>query len=57
MNESKMVNSELLARTDVYVAGDAASYFDSTLGRRVRTPSYEHAVASGRVAGRNAAGG
>jgi len=47
-----MVNAELMARTDVYVAGDTASYPDNTLGRR-RMQSYDHSFNSGRLAARN----
>lgn len=51
-----VVNGELQARTDIYAAGDVASYYDAKLGRRVQTRSYDHAAMSGRVAGRNMAG-
>ncbi|EKX40522.1 hypothetical protein GUITHDRAFT_113308 [Guillardia theta CCMP2712] len=47
-----MVNSEMLARTDIYVAGDTASYPDQVLGRR-RMQSYDHSFYSGALAARN----
>lgn len=50
-----LVNSELEARSDVFVAGDVASFFDATLGRR-REEHHDHAVVSGRLAGANMAG-
>lgn len=50
-----VVNSELEARADVFVAGDVASYYDAVLGRR-RVEHYDHAAASGRQAGLNMAG-
>jgi apoptosis-inducing factor 1 len=55
-NGGIVVNGELLARSDIYAAGDVASYYDAKLGRRTQTSSYDHAAMSGRVAGRNMAG-
>jgi len=49
-----MVNSELMARTDIYVAGDTASYPDRVLGRR-RMQSFDHSFHSGLLAGANMA--
>ena len=49
------VNSELEARKNLWVAGDAASFFDPMLGRR-RVEHHDHAVVSGRLAGGNMAG-
>ena len=49
-----MVNSEMMARTDVYVAGDTASYPDKILGRR-RMQSYDHSYHSGALAAANMA--
>jgi len=49
-----MVNSEMAARTDVYVAGDTASYPDRVLGRR-RMQSFDHSFYSGLLAGSNMA--
>jgi programmed cell death 8 (apoptosis-inducing factor) len=54
-NGGIVVNSELQARTDVYAAGDVASFHDIYLGRR-RIEHYDHAAASGRHAARNMAG-
>lgn len=50
-----LVNSELEARTDVWVAGDASCYYDIKLGRR-RVEHHDHAVYSGRQAGLNMVG-
>ncbi len=41
------VNSELEARSNLWVAGDAASFYDPVLGRR-RVEHHDHAVVSGR---------
>ncbi|KAI8098957.1 uncharacterized protein BX664DRAFT_320016, partial [Halteromyces radiatus] len=50
-----MVNAELEARKDVYVAGDMVSFHDIQLGRR-RIEHHDHAVLSGRHAGQNMVG-
>lgn len=50
-----IVNAELLARNNVYVAGDASNFFDPHLGRR-RVEHHDHAVVSGRLAGENMVG-
>ena len=49
------VNSELQARSDIWVAGDAACFYDVRLGRR-RVEHHDHAVVSGRLAGENMTG-
>ena len=49
-----MVNAEMMARSDVYVAGDTASYPDKVLGRR-RMQSYDHSYHSGVLAAMNMA--
>jgi len=49
------VNAELMARSDLWVAGDAASFYDVRLGRR-RVEHHDHAIVSGRLAGENMAG-
>ncbi|XP_077983754.1 apoptosis-inducing factor 1, mitochondrial-like [Glandiceps talaboti] len=49
------VNSELEARSNIWVAGDAACFYDIKLGRR-RVEHHDHAVVSGRLAGENMAG-
>ena len=49
------VNAELEARTNLWVAGDAACFYDTLLGRR-RVEHHDHAVVSGRLAGGNMAG-
>ncbi|XP_031636825.1 apoptosis-inducing factor 1, mitochondrial-like [Contarinia nasturtii] len=50
-----LVNAELAARNNLYVAGDAACFYDQRLGRR-RVEHHDHAVVSGRLAGENMAG-
>ncbi|CAO3645531.1 unnamed protein product [Cunninghamella blakesleeana] len=50
-----VVNAELEARKDVYVAGDMVSFHDIQLGRR-RIEHHDHAVLSGRHAGQNMVG-
>jgi len=54
-NKGIVVNSELQARTDIYAAGDVASYYDIYLGRR-RVEHYDHATASGKHAAKNMTG-
>ncbi|XP_042893646.1 apoptosis-inducing factor 1, mitochondrial-like isoform X2 [Penaeus japonicus] len=49
------VNAELEARTDLWVAGDAACFYDIKLGRR-RVEHHDHAIVSGRLAGENMTG-
>jgi programmed cell death 8 (apoptosis-inducing factor) len=49
------VNAELQARSDLYVAGDVASFYDGHLGRR-RVEGIDHAEISGKVAGLNMTG-
>lgn len=50
-----LVNSELEARTNIWVAGDASCFYDIKLGRR-RVEHHDHAVNSGGMAGRNMVG-
>jgi len=50
-----VVNAELQARNNVWVAGDAACFYDINLGRR-RVEHHDHAVVSGRLAGENMTG-
>lgn len=54
-NGGIVVNAELEARTDVFVAGDCSSYHDIVLGRR-RVEHFDHAFSSGAVAGENMTG-
>uniref|UniRef100_A0A672QDI1 Apoptosis-inducing factor 1, mitochondrial n=1 Tax=Sinocyclocheilus grahami TaxID=75366 RepID=A0A672QDI1_SINGR len=49
------VNAELQARANIWVAGDAACFYDIKLGRR-RVEHHDHAVVSGRLAGENMTG-
>lgn len=50
-----VVNAELQARNSIWVAGDAACFYDIKLGRR-RVEHHDHAVVSGRLAGENMSG-
>lgn len=54
-NGGFLVNAELEARRDLWVAGDAACFYDVKLGRR-RVEHHDHAVVSGRLAGENMSG-
>ncbi|CAG0881680.1 unnamed protein product [Cyprideis torosa] len=49
------VNAELEARSSLWVAGDAACFYDVRLGRR-RVEHHDHAIVSGRLAGENMTG-
>ncbi|KAF4030560.1 Apoptosis-inducing factor [Phytophthora infestans] len=53
-NGGLVVNAQLEAVSGLFVAGNAASYYDPYLGRR-RVDRYDHAVNSGLTAGRNMA--
>ncbi|TDH69810.1 hypothetical protein CCR75_006461 [Bremia lactucae] len=53
-NGGLVVNAQLEAISGLFVAGNAASYYDPYLGRR-RVDRYDHAVNSGLTAGRNMA--
>jgi len=50
-----LVNAELEARSNLWVAGDVACFYDVNLGRR-RVEHHDHAVTSGRLAGENMTG-
>ncbi|XP_011498552.1 PREDICTED: apoptosis-inducing factor 1, mitochondrial [Ceratosolen solmsi marchali] len=50
-----LVNAELEARSNLWVAGDAACFYDVKLGRR-RIEHHDNAVISGKVAGENMVG-
>ena len=50
-----VANAELQVRTNVWVAGDAASFYDVKLGRR-RVEQHDQAIISGRLAGENMTG-
>jgi programmed cell death 8 (apoptosis-inducing factor) len=54
-NDGVIVNQELEARRDVFVAGDVCSYYDVALGRR-RVEHQDHAEFSGMRAGANMTG-
>ncbi|XP_063909036.1 apoptosis-inducing factor 1, mitochondrial isoform X2 [Zophobas morio] len=51
-----LVNTELMARSHLYIAGDCACFYDTKLGRR-RVEHHDHAVVTGRLAGENMTGG
>lgn len=55
-NGGIVVNSELMARTGLYVAGDIASYYDTTLEFRRREEHHEHAQMTGKLSGHNMVG-
>lgn len=50
------VNSELQARSDIWVSGDVSCFYDVKLGRR-RIEHHDNAILSGRLAGENMATG
>lgn len=50
-----LVNAELEARKNLWIAGDASCFYDVKLGRR-RVEHHDHAVVSGRLAGENMTG-
>ncbi len=50
-----LVNAELQARNSIWVAGDAACFYDTRLGCR-RVEHHDHAVVTGRLAGENMSG-
>lgn len=49
------VNDFMMVEPDVFAAGDVASFHDRSLGRR-RVEHWDHAVVSGRIAGKNMVG-
>ena len=52
-----VINEQLQTlNPDIYAAGDAANFFHSALGKRVRVEHENNAVEMGKVAGRNMAG-
>jgi NADPH-dependent 2,4-dienoyl-CoA reductase/sulfur reductase-like enzyme len=58
VNSGIIVNERLeTSAPDVYAAGDAASFYHTTLEKRTRVEHEDNAVQMGRVAGRNMAGG
>eukprot|EP01132_Coremiostelium_polycephalum_P008576 gene8576-10553_t len=56
VNGGYVVNPELQARSNVYVAGDVASIYDFSLGKRRRIEHHDHARATGEHAGINMTG-
>ncbi|KYR02891.1 hypothetical protein DLAC_11441 [Tieghemostelium lacteum] len=52
-NGGIVVNAELQHRSDIYVAGDVASYYDTLTGQRKRLEQNDHARATGELAGIN----
>merc|ERR1711988_1204888 len=55
-NQGIVVNSELQARSDIWVAGNAASFYDPALTCRRRFHGYHFDRLSGHVAGLNMVG-
>ena len=51
-----VVNGEMEARSNLWVAGDASCFFDSQLGRRRRVEHHDHAIVTGRLSGENMTG-
>eukprot|EP01097_Dermamoeba_algensis_P004279 TRINITY_DN2822_c0_g1_i1.p1 TRINITY_DN2822_c0_g1~~TRINITY_DN2822_c0_g1_i1.p1 ORF type:complete len:636 (-),score=153.19 TRINITY_DN2822_c0_g1_i1:87-1994(-) len=56
INGGIVANAELAAASDVYVAGDVLSFYEGRFNTRRRMESYDHALHSGRVAGKNMTG-
>ncbi|KAG8188183.1 hypothetical protein JTE90_019461 [Oedothorax gibbosus] len=50
-----LVNTEMEARKNLWVAGDAACFYDPNLGRR-RVEHHDQAIVTGKLAGGNMAG-
>lgn len=55
LNGGIRVNDFMMVEPDVFAAGDVASFHDRSLGRR-RVEHWDHAVVSGRIAGKNMIG-
>lgn len=55
-NGGIVANSELMVRSDLYVAGDVASFYDTTLETRRRQEHFEHSQLTGMLAGYNMIG-
>lgn len=55
VNGGYLVNNELQARSNIWIAGDAACFYDHKLGRR-RVEHHDHAIVTGRLAGENMTG-
>jgi apoptosis-inducing factor 1 len=55
-NGGVVVNHEFQIRSDIYAAGDVASYWDYQLGVRRRETHNDHALRSGALAGLNMTG-
>ena len=57
--ENGIVVDELLrtSQTDIFAAGDVASFYNASLGERMRVEHEDNANTMGRLAGRNMAGG
>ncbi|XP_035442549.1 apoptosis-inducing factor 1, mitochondrial isoform X2 [Spodoptera frugiperda] len=56
VNGGYLVNTELEARTHLYIAGDAASYYSQWKDTRLRTDHYINAEEQGFIAGANMTG-
>lgn len=58
VNSGVIVNERLeTSASDIYAAGDIASFYHSALEKRTRVEHEDNAVQMGKVAGRNMAGG
>jgi 3-phenylpropionate/trans-cinnamate dioxygenase ferredoxin reductase component len=58
LNSGVIVNERLeTSASDIYAAGDIASFYHFTLEKRTRVEHEDNAVQMGKVAGRNMAGG
>jgi programmed cell death 8 (apoptosis-inducing factor) len=57
INGGIVANLELAARSDVYVAGEAVSFYDPLLGYRRRVSSLDHSLNSAQLAAANMCGG
>lgn len=55
-NGGVVANAELQARTDLWVAGDVASFYDIVTDKRIRVEHWDSAVFTGSIAGENMAG-
>lgn len=51
-----VTNSELMTRSNLWVAGDAACFYDVKLGRRRRVEQHDQAIISGRLVAENMTG-
>jgi programmed cell death 8 (apoptosis-inducing factor) len=55
-NKGIVVNAELQVLSDIYAAGDVASFYDMSLGEHRRVEHWDHAEHSGLIAAQNMLG-